>query len=150
MNAMTTAEYVVLEQLTPDKLQNEINEYAKQGYRLVQFTNQPYSDQADAFYNAVMVREPQATKPSVIRRLDALERAKEVQIGLTNNLFEQFEAHDRRIGELETRLQALDANYENTRQQVISHEAVRLGTRSRLESLETRCNEIEAKIDWSK
>jgi len=120
MNAVTTAEYVVLESLSEVALEQDINEQAAKGYKLVVFTSTPSTTEHDKTYNAVMVRETVSTE-------------------LLN-----------RIADLETRLQALDANYENTRQQVISHESVRLGTRSRLDSLEARCNDIEAKIDWSK
>ena len=57
MNAVTTAEYVVLETTLPDDMQMEINKYAKQGYKLVSYS--PVFDDSNraVLYTAVMMRE---------------------------------------------------------------------------------------------
>lgn len=58
MNAVTTAEYVVLEQIDPNTFQQEINAHSKAGYKMVS-THVIFDDSNRAvLYNAVMVREP--------------------------------------------------------------------------------------------
>lgn len=58
MNAVTTAEYVVLEQIDPNTFQQEINAHSKAGYKMVS-THVIFDDSNHAvLYNAVMVREP--------------------------------------------------------------------------------------------
>ena len=57
MNAVMTAEYVVLESLSEVALEQDINEQAAKGYKLVVFTSTPSTTEHDKTYNAVMVRE---------------------------------------------------------------------------------------------
>jgi len=61
MNAVTTAEYVVLEELAPTLLADKINHYSQLGYRLLHFAAISATDILDQYYNAVMVREPAPT-----------------------------------------------------------------------------------------
>lgn len=118
MNAVVTAEYVVIVRDNVADVEEEINTQAKQGYRLVSFETNPESKWEEASYSAVMVREPQPTYLTDWQaRMAEWEEA--FKKSTLDNSLEQ------RVADLESRLQALDANYENTRQQVISHEAVR-------------------------
>lgn len=87
MDAVTTTEYVVLEQFNSTALQHEINAHAKQGYKLTSFNSTPTTSHSEGSFTAVMVREPQ---PSIIaaleQRIEKLERQQKWHIDQLDQL----------------------------------------------------------------
>lgn len=78
MNAVTTAEYAVLESMKPGELQRLINEHAAQGFKLIHYCATDY-DGLD--FTAVMVREPKT--PLIYRTEAQYEQIIEAQRDIT-------------------------------------------------------------------
>lgn len=98
MNAVTTAEYIVLYEEFINTLSTELNTYAAQGYRLVQFTEVAANGVEDSHYTAVMVREP---SPSAFA--DLLNRVGNLEVNLSW-VKGEVETAEKRIEELEAKI----------------------------------------------
>lgn len=57
MNAVTTAEYVVLDEIVLDTFVQKLNVFAKQGYKVQSFQTGLWENDNQSWYTAVMVRE---------------------------------------------------------------------------------------------
>lgn len=57
MNAVTTAEYVVFEEIYYGALETKLNQHAQLGFKLAHFTETPPNDVDDGHFTAVMMRE---------------------------------------------------------------------------------------------
>ena len=126
MNAVTTAEYVVIVRDNVADVGEEINTQAKQGYRLVSFETNPENKWEAPSYSAVMAREP---KTSVIYRPELqFEQILEAQRDIT------------KLKERVTKLELRANGLERDKQRMTNV----LGDQQR------RIEELEAKIDWSK
>lgn len=95
MNAVMTAEYVVILRDSVSDVEEEINTQAKQGYRLVSFETNPENKWEEGSYTAVMVREPAPT-PTTDQTTTLHKR-----ITLLEERLAKFERQTMRIEELE-------------------------------------------------
>lgn len=92
MNAVTTAEYVVLEQIDPNTFQQEINAHSKAGYKMVS-THVIFDDSNRAvLYNAVMVREPHTNSQTLIMILQNNILQLQSQVARLEEQVEEIEA----------------------------------------------------------
>ncbi len=120
MNAVTTAEYQVLEHYDAAQLQHMINEHAAQGYKLLHYCAVPDEANRTLNFTAVIVREPEATNAETMwRKYDEalqaytklLEQTKtertESMRSLEFVLTQQIEALEYRITELERKVKFL-------------------------------------------
>ena len=66
MNAVMTAEYVVIVELKLSEIQEKISEHAAQGFRLASLETNPETSFETGSYTAVMVREPHTNSQTLI------------------------------------------------------------------------------------
>lgn len=101
MNAVTIAEYQVLEHYDAAQLQHMINEHAAQGYKLLHYCAVPDEANRTLNFTAVMVREPKYESVSEITlRLENLEVALQERLTQIAELEHRLAELARRINDL--------------------------------------------------
>ncbi len=103
MNAVTTAEYVVLDEINLTVFTEKLNRYAKEGFKLTNFETGLWEKDNQSWYTAVMVRElaaPTTVQAATLHkritileeRLAKLERQQNFMLETSENRFEDIEA----------------------------------------------------------
>lgn len=139
MNAVTTAEYVVLEATSPMALQAQINKHAAMGYKVTAFhVTQEVPDNSSAFYDAVMVRNPvidtqisENTIKEILTCIDAMGWNREVFFSnLLSELKNEEETYTRfkpiieRIAALEGRVNGINHRLDGIERDVNGSESL--------------------------